>query len=534
VEIPESTFRRRPSLKVNALTNFGALAVNVAVGFFLTPAMLNYLGEKRFGIWTLVSSLVGYYGLLELGVGSAVFRYVPLFRGQGDHQRVGAVIGTSMLFYSALGLVVLLLTQVFAGFLARFFQGGPELAALLRVVGLATALGMPAIVLNTAVISYEGFAAANLVSASAQLLRGALLFACLLAGWGLVAMGWSLLVVGLVSLFGYALVFRRTCRDVRLTVKSARWQELKLLLSFGSVILIATTANSLATESPKQVVAKTISLDALGLFGIPLLLIAYYRQLVISLTKVFSPRFSYLSGRADQEAIRRLFLQGCRLVAILASGVALLLWVIGPAFLQLWTRKPAIAQAIPALLIMVSGTLVLLSHRLGSDLLFGLGHQKQVALFELLEAVGILGLTIVLSLQFGITGAALGLAIPPIIIRGLLQTRSVCRILELSFLGYYGRYIWRPWLIALALWLVAHLAGLPRMHPDWPLLVLLAAALTGAYGGLVYWIILDSGEKTALQERILRTARRIHPKLGAIGPRPAQPIDAAAATRIRD
>src|SRR5215831_2659855 len=141
--------RKRPSLKWNAVSNFGGLAVSVAIGFFLTPAMLRYLGEKRFGIWTLVSSLVGYYGLLDFGVGSAVFRYVPLFHGQGNHHKVSAVISTSMAFYTILSLVIVGATQLLAGPIARFYEGGLDLTLLLRLVGLATALGLPTIVLNT-------------------------------------------------------------------------------------------------------------------------------------------------------------------------------------------------------------------------------------------------------------------------------------------------------------------------------------------------------------------------------------------------
>jgi O-antigen/teichoic acid export membrane protein len=209
---------------------------------------------------------------------------------------------------------------------------------------------------------------------------------------------------------------------------------MKMLLSFGSVMLIVGTANSLATESPKQVVAKTVSLEALGLFGIPLLLIGYYRMLIISLTKVFSRRFSYLAGREAGDDIRRLFIQGCRYMTILAGAVALLLWVTGPAFVLLWTHKPELAKAMPALAIMTVGTFVFLSHRLGGDLLFGLGHKNQVAVLELAEAVGIVALAIILSLKYGLTGAALGLAIPPILVRGMLQTRFICQALKLGFL----------------------------------------------------------------------------------------------------
>src|SRR5439155_20715278 len=183
--------------------------------------------------------------------------------------------------------------------------------------------------------------------------------------------------------------------------------------------LVVGTANSLATESPKQIVAKSISLEALGLFGVPLLLISYYRMFIISLTKVFSPRFSYLAGREAQEEIRKLFIQGCRYMAMLAGAVALLLWIAGPPFLLVWTGKAQLLKAGVPLMIMTAGTFVFLSHRLGGDLLFGLGRQNQVAILELSEALGIVALTIFLSMKFGLVGAACGLAFPRIFVRGL-------------------------------------------------------------------------------------------------------------------
>jgi O-antigen/teichoic acid export membrane protein len=495
----DNSSRNRPSLKLNALSNFAGLAVSVAVGFFLTPAMLSYLGEKRFGMWTLVSSLVGYYGLLDFGVSAAVLRYVPLFHGQGNHHRVSAVVSTSLGFYSALSLVVIVLTQIVAQPISHFFGGGPELAGLLRIIGVAAALSLPAIVLNTTTASYESFAPANVVGASTQLLRGALLVGCIWAHYGLVAMGWAVLLSNLFSLVGNSVVFKHACKDVQLSIKSFKWTELKMLLSFGSVILIVTTANSLATESPKQVVAKTISLEALGLFGISLLLISYYRMLIISLTKVFSPRFSFLSGRQDEGGIRRLFIQGCRYTTMIAGAVAVLFWVTGPPFLLLWTGKPEIVKAVPALTIMVAGTFVFLSHRLGGDLLFGLGRQGQVALLELTEALGIVGLTIILSLKFGLAGAALGLAIPPVIIRGLLQTRFVCQALKLTVLQYYSKCVLRSWLVVAVIPILAHVLSLRQLVTGWPSQVLVSALVLALYGLSVFAVVLEPAERRQLR-----------------------------------
>jgi O-antigen/teichoic acid export membrane protein len=509
VTTPEKVSAGRPSLSLNALSNFGGLAVNVAVGFFLTPALARYLGDTRYGIWTLVSSLVGYYGLLDFGVGSAVFRYVPLYHGQGNHHKVSAVISTSMLFYGILSLVIVAVTQLLAGPLARFFEGGPELVMLLRIVGLAAAIGLPTIVLNTSVISYEGFALSNAVTIFTQLLRGLLLVACMISGYGLVAMGCVLLLVNLASFIGNSLVFKRTCTDVRVRLASVSWAELKMLLTFGSVILVVGTANSLATESPKQIVAKTMSLEALGIFGIPLILIGYYRMLIISLTKVFSPRFSYLSGRDADAEIRRLFVQGCRYMAILAGAVAILLWIAGPAFLLIWTRNPHMLRAGSTLTIMTAGTFVFLSHRLGGDLLFGLGRQKQVAILELSEAIGIVALTIPLSLKYGLAGAAFGLAIPPIFVRGLMQTRFVCHALKLTFLEYYSQCILKAWGVVAAVWGAAFLLNVTQLVKGWPSLILVSASLMAVYGLAIFLLVLEAGERRRLKDSMAQLSSRL-------------------------
>jgi O-antigen/teichoic acid export membrane protein len=277
-----------------------------------------------------------------------------------------------------------------------------------------------------------------------------------------------------------------------------------MLLSFGSIILVVSTANSLATESPKQIVAKSISLEALGLFGIPLLLIGYYRMLIISLTKVFSPRFSYLSGRKADDEIRALFVKGCRYMTMLAGAVAIGMWIMGPSFVMLWTKKPHIASALPALAIMVTGTFVFLSHRLGGDLLFGLGRQNQVAILELTEAAGIVGLGIFLSSKYGMNGAAWGVAIPPILVRGLLQSHYVCRALNLTFIGYYSRCILRSWLVVAAVWGLANLVDWSRLVTGWPTLFFFSGVLMLVYGLCIFAFVLEPDEKRRVKDRIVR------------------------------
>src|SRR2546429_3803229 len=67
----------RVSLILRAVaTSWVAVVANASVGIFLTPYVLHRLGDEAFGVWVLIVNLVGYYGILDAGVRSAILRYV--------------------------------------------------------------------------------------------------------------------------------------------------------------------------------------------------------------------------------------------------------------------------------------------------------------------------------------------------------------------------------------------------------------------------------------------------------------------------
>src|ERR1700687_3337874 len=69
----------------NILSNWFALVVATAVGFFLSPYVVHHLGNLAYGVWVLVSSLVAYINLLDLGLQSAVVRFVSKGVAQENH-----------------------------------------------------------------------------------------------------------------------------------------------------------------------------------------------------------------------------------------------------------------------------------------------------------------------------------------------------------------------------------------------------------------------------------------------------------------
>ena len=88
--------KKRPSLKINSISNYASLFVQIAVGFFLTPFIISHLGQTGYGIWVLVGSFVGYYGLLNLGVSSAIVRYIARYSAQKNTSSLNETANTAL------------------------------------------------------------------------------------------------------------------------------------------------------------------------------------------------------------------------------------------------------------------------------------------------------------------------------------------------------------------------------------------------------------------------------------------------------
>ena len=501
---------KRISLKLNALSNWIALGVNVAVGFFLTPAILAYLGEKRFGMWMLVNSVVGYFGLLRLGVGPGLFRYVPLFHGKGDQDRVGRVVSTGIAFHTGVGVLICIILFLSADAIADFFHGTRELVALIRLIGLAAAIECPALALDTTIRSCEGFVLANFVTILGAILRAGLLFGCIAMGYGLVPMGWAIVIVTFALLVGKGVAFRSFCKDVHFSTKRICLSDLKMLISFGVVISIASLGDVLTTQAPKQVIGKVMSLEALGFFGIAALLVSYYVRSIYQLTKVLMPRFSYLSGRGADTEIRRLFLRSTRCVMIITGALALLLWVIGPSFLRLWVKNDEITQVIPAMMILVEGNFILLTHNTSTNLLFALGQQRKVAMLAIIEGILVLGFSLALSYRYGMIGVAVGISVPFVLVRGVIQTKYACKLLKLRFWRYYAECIWGTSVITVILAGAFCWLRVGKFASNWAFLVLVSGFLVLSYGMAIYTLVLKGDERNALGEYVQKTLSRAY------------------------
>src|SRR5438094_4904870 len=131
----------------NAAANWIGFAVQLVVAFFMSPILVHGLGAPRYGIWSLVESILAYLLLFDLGVAASVVRYVARFEAVEDRDGLNRVFSTSLCIFAVAGLVAGLLTagMAFTGIQllhipAELFDEAPGMFLLL---GLNLAICLP-------------------------------------------------------------------------------------------------------------------------------------------------------------------------------------------------------------------------------------------------------------------------------------------------------------------------------------------------------------------------------------------------------
>ena len=189
----------------NVGSSWFSLGVSILVGVFLSPFILHRLGDTAFGIWVLIFSVTGYYGLFDLGIRSSVIRYVSTYTATNDREGLAKLINTSLATYTAIGTAALMITLVCSAFVEHLFRIPPEFLSTARwlflMVGTSVALGFPTGVFGGVLEGMQRFYLVNVTNLISTLLRAVLIVLALTHGYGLLMVAFITVVLPILSSF---------------------------------------------------------------------------------------------------------------------------------------------------------------------------------------------------------------------------------------------------------------------------------------------------------------------------------------------
>jgi len=506
----EEATARRPSLVINAISNWVALAVNIAVGFVLTPYIIGHLGTVQYGIWALIASIIGYYGLLDLGVSSAIVRYVARYAGQQKYESLNQVINTAIVIFSLAGSIAILASIFIADPLAKFFNVEAtdyvSFKQCIWLLGITAGLMLPGNVLSVALIAHERFIIRNIVNITTTLLRCLLSIYVLYKGGGLLELSWINFGLGVLAILLNLGVLKLFFRHITLSPKLVNRSMFLTLFSFGLLTSVIQIGNLLRTKLDAILIGRYLNMDSVATFSIAALLCGYLSTSIISCSGVSQPRLAALAGKNNKGIFAGAIMRYSIIIANLVAGGSLVVFLLCEDFLGLWLRKNFESTHVVATLVSILLLAVVPDLMMGVSFnaLLAVKKHKYYAYQTIAEGVAHLIISLILVRSFGIYGVAVGAAIPALSTKFIVQPLYCCRIFGLNWWHYITNVILKPLFVAGALIFILEKSKILFVADSYPLLLSKGVIVLLAYSSVAYFVCIDRRTRREVWMRLSR------------------------------
>jgi O-antigen/teichoic acid export membrane protein len=484
------------SLKIRALknvaSNWAGLAANIAVGFFLSPYILHHLGDEAFGLWVLIFSITGYYGIFDFGIRSSLIRYVSKFQAIGDKDQLARLINTSLFTYSCLALVLMVPTVLGAIYVDRLFHIPANFLKdgriLFFMVGTSLALGFPLGISGGILEGLQRFHILNWTNIAALLVRAVLIIYVLQHGQGLLGVALITVSLPLIASAVRGIVAHRLLA-IPYGWKYVDRESFRQVANYGSVTFVIIVAFQLRFKTDAVIIGSFLSAAAITHFSIGARLVDYAGNVVSSLANIFTPMSSHFHATGDHAQLRKMFLSGNRACALVMFPMVVVLVVMGKSVIEAWVG-PQYVTSYSVLLILLIPSALYESQSISTRILLGMSLHKTLAYIVLMEGVANLILSIALVRPLGIVGDAIGTAIPLLCTAILFLPRHMCRQLGIPVRKFIVESYFYPAILCIPMILVLLLMQRSFYAHHYPQLVINLLAGLAAYGIGLAWFIL--------------------------------------------
>lgn len=467
----------------NVSSSWVSLAVTLACGVFLTPFILHRLGDEAYGIWVLIFSTTGLYRIFNLGISSAVIRYVSKFSALRDFESLARFVSTILFLFCCIGGFLLLITLACSLYADRIFHISAEyrrtFPLLLVLVGSAFSVQFPLGVFGGILEGLQLFWWKNLTQMICDVVRVTLIILALNRGLGLFSICLVTVVVSLGSAVFFVVLVHRYL-PIRFHIFKFDRAVFREVITYSSVTFLSLVAGLLRFRCDALVIGIFISTGAIAPFSIGSKIIDYCSPLVTGLAQIFTPMSSHHHSQGDTGRLREILIRGNRACAMLMIPACFALIFLGKSVIEVWVGTKYVSSYWILLTLVVPYTIEL-SQSASPRILYGISRHWMLGKVRVVEGLTNLALSIFLLHYYGILGVALGTAIPLMLTSTLFLPQHLCRILDVSIWRFVREVFLVPLLLCLPLAIV--LCLLQYIAPAHTVLQLLRVGLAG---GLVY------------------------------------------------
>lgn len=416
--------------KLGVILQYTQMALSILISFIYTPVMLRILGQSEYGIYNLSNSIISYLSLLSLGFGASYIRFYSRYKKNDDKEGIKKLNGLFLGVFLIMGAVALICGLALSANVSLFFnntysENDMGIAKILMMfMSFNLALSFPTSVFTSYVTSQEKFVFQKLLNMVKTVVSPFLTLPILLLGYGSIGMVViTTIITVLVDITN--IVFCIFKLGMKFDFHKPNFNLLKEITTFSFFIAINQIVDQINWATDKMVLGKICTSSAVAVYAIGSQINTYYLQFSAPISGVFVPQVNRIVMASDDDVKRdhdltELFTKVGRVQFIILMLILSGFTFFGEYFVLKWAGNGYKNSYYVALLLITPVTIPLIQN-IGIEIQRAKNMHQFRSYVYLGMAILNVGISIILSMNWGELGAALGTTISLIAANGIIM-----------------------------------------------------------------------------------------------------------------
>jgi len=350
-------------LRINMISGSFMSIVNIAISVIAYPIYINFLGYEKYGVWLVLTTVLSFAALGDLGIGTAVMKLVAEKKGKGDFLSIQNCITTALALLFISGTIIFVILMLLRHPIVTIFKLNDENSQmvlwLFPYIGIICIYTFMTQVLQAALSGFGRMDMANYIRSFSQGIQVAVSGVFLSCGYGVKAMLIGSLVCCATIHLLTMLCIGRIARLRIFNISNLNYAHLRNLLRFGGTVFSGTLINMLLAPFNKLMLTRYAGVSVLPVYEIVDKASMSVRSLIEAGLRALLPEISNISSQTTREAesrVNSIYTSALKIIITFGTTLFGTLFFLSPFIFSIWFGENFAKTMPTAFRVMLVGT----------------------------------------------------------------------------------------------------------------------------------------------------------------------------------
>lgn len=399
----------------NVVASFLRVAAVSMVALVLPAYLIRHLAVQTYAAWVLIIQLAAYVSYFDLGIQTAVSKFVAEYDARADHEGAGRHASAGLILMTLAATLGVTLTLFLAWRVSTLFASMPanlyhDVRTSVVLVGSSLSFGLVCAVYSAVFLGLQRYWIPTSITILNRALFAVVVIVVVAFHGNLAAMGAAVACVNVFTGLLQVVMWRRKTAHIPVSPRLVQSPILKSVARFCSMQSIWMMAMLCITGLDITIVGHYDYLQT-GYYSIATLPTSFVLMIVSTMLGPLMPASSAMSTRRSPAEMGDFLARATRYSTLILLLTGLPLIVVGLPILKIWVGPVYAMHTIRYLRILVFANIIRNLCAPYATMIIATNRQEPATAAAISEAVVNLGSSIFLASRFGAIGVAFGTAI---------------------------------------------------------------------------------------------------------------------------